>query len=98
MGRWVCVSLLPLAEVARRELTNFRVNQDPKTNHESFGAPKREGEVDDIVYSVALACWLRHYHLSVEARWMGEVISSGAREGARTPRRGSSRRASRKCK
>jgi hypothetical protein len=35
--------LLPLAEVARRELTNFRVSQDPKTNYESFGAPKREG-------------------------------------------------------
>jgi hypothetical protein len=90
--------LLPLAEVARRELTNFRVNQDPKTNHESFGAPKREGEFDDIVYSVPMACWLRHYHLSVEARWMGEVISSGARAGARTPGQGSSRRASRKCK
>jgi hypothetical protein len=90
--------LLPLAEVARRELTNFRVNQDPKTNHESFGAPKREGEFDDIVHSVAMAFWIRHYHLSVEARWMGEVISSGARAAGRTPGLGSSRRASRKCK
>jgi hypothetical protein len=74
--------LLPLAEVARRKLTNFRVNQDPKTNHESFGAPKREGEFDDIVYSVALACWLRHYHLSVEAWWIGK---SSARALGRGP-------------
>jgi hypothetical protein len=78
--------LLPLADIARRELTNFRVNQDPKTNHESFGAPKREGEFDDIVYSVAMACWFRHYHVSTEARWMGgEVISPGARAGGPNP-------------
>jgi hypothetical protein len=77
--------LLPLADIARRELTNFRVNQDPKTNHESFGAPKREGEFDDIVYSVAMACWLRHYHLGTEARWMGEVIGPGARAGSPNP-------------
>jgi hypothetical protein len=84
-GRLKFNPLLPLAEVACRELTNFRVNQDPKTNHESFGAPKREGEIGDIVYSVALACCLRHYHLSVEARWRGEVISSGARAGGPNP-------------
>jgi hypothetical protein len=65
------------------------VNQDPKTNHESFGAPKREGEFDDIVYSVATACWLRHYHVGVEARWMGEVIGEDARAGTRTPGPGS---------
>jgi hypothetical protein len=77
--------LLPLAEVARRELTNFRVNQDPKTNHESFGAPKREGEFDDIVYSVAMACWLRPLPPQRRGAVDGEVVGPDARASGPNP-------------
>ena len=50
---------LPLARVAQRELENFRVNISPSSAHESYGAPKREGEHDDTVYATALCCWYR---------------------------------------
>jgi hypothetical protein len=39
---------------------------------------------------VAMACWLRHYHLGAEAWWMGEIIGPETRAGARIPGRGSS--------
>jgi hypothetical protein len=61
---------LPLAGVAMRELSNFRVHQDPRTAHESYGAPKREGEFDDTVYATALACWYRQWHIMQEARYL----------------------------
>lgn len=61
---------LPLAGVAQRELQNFRVNLNPQSAHESFGAPKREGEYDDTVYATALACWYRMHHLMEEARYL----------------------------
>ena len=61
---------LPLAKVAQRELENFRVNISPTSAHESYGAPKREGEHDDTVYATALACWYRQFHITQEARYL----------------------------
>lgn len=52
---------LPGAEVLRAELLNFRVTVNPATGHDSYGAGPvsgwRDGEHDDLVLSVALACW-----------------------------------------
>ncbi len=49
-------SKLPLAEVLQNELLNFKVKIDPATAHDSYSA-WREGIHDDLVLSVALACW-----------------------------------------
>ncbi|MDD1753960.1 MAG: hypothetical protein LUQ38_12840 [Methanotrichaceae archaeon] len=38
------------------ELLNFKVKIDPQTAHDSYSA-WRESEHDDLVLSVALACW-----------------------------------------
>jgi hypothetical protein len=51
---------LPEAATLRRELQNFRVTIDPKTAHDSY-SHWREGDHDDLVLSVALACWWRGY-------------------------------------
>ena len=61
---------LPLAKVAQRELENFTVKISTATAHESYGAPKREGEHDDTVYATALACWYRQFHITQEARYL----------------------------
>jgi hypothetical protein len=61
---------LPLAGVAQKELANFRITTNLITAHESFGAPKREGEYDDIVYATAMALWYRDYHIRQEARYL----------------------------
>ncbi len=46
---------LPLAATLKAELAGFRYKQNPETGHES--ASHREGEHDDLVLSVSLACW-----------------------------------------
>lgn len=46
---------LPDAEVLRRELGNFKIKITAAAN-ETFGA-WREGEHDDLVLAVAMACW-----------------------------------------
>jgi hypothetical protein len=51
---------LPEAATLRRELQNFRVKMDPKTAHDSY-SHWREGDHDDLVLAVALACWWRGY-------------------------------------
>ena len=47
---------LPLAEVLVREMQNFRVKISLSTGHDSYEA-WREGDHDDLVLAVALACW-----------------------------------------
>jgi hypothetical protein len=54
---------LPLAGVAQRMTTN------PTTAYESFGATKREGEYEDIVYATAMALWYRDHHIRQETRF-----------------------------
>jgi hypothetical protein len=49
---------LPLADVLRKELLNFRVRIDPKTAHDSY-SHWREGQHDDLVLATAVACWYR---------------------------------------
>jgi hypothetical protein len=53
-GRLQVARRLPLASVLVQELLNFRVRITEAAN-ETFGAG--EGEHDDIVLAVALACW-----------------------------------------
>jgi hypothetical protein len=47
---------LELAETLRRELLNFRIKVNISTAHDSYEA-WREGDHDDLVLAVALACW-----------------------------------------
>ena len=55
-GRLRVAEALPEAQTLTRELLNFRYKIDPLTAHDSYGA-WREGENDDMVLAVALACW-----------------------------------------
>ncbi len=55
-----------------RELENFRVKITAAAN-ETFGA-WREGQHDDLVIAVALACWLAER----EPRWGPDAIKSGS--------------------
>ena len=47
---------LELGEVLKREMQNFRVKINIATAHDSYEA-WREGDHDDLVLAVALACW-----------------------------------------
>ena len=47
---------LPLAQILVRELQNFRVKISIATGHDSYEA-WREGDHDDLVLAVAMACW-----------------------------------------
>ena len=47
---------MPLADTLRKELLNFKVKINISTAHDSYEA-WREGDQDDLVLSVALACW-----------------------------------------
>ena len=51
---------LPEAETLRRELLNFRMKIDPRTAHDSY-EHWREGDHDDLVLAVAMACWCREW-------------------------------------
>lgn len=46
---------LDLAETLKNEMVGFRWKQNPKTGHETV--QHREGEHDDLILSVSLACW-----------------------------------------
>src|SRR5215211_7777702 len=52
---------LELAETLRRELLNFRIKVNISTAHDSYEA-WREGDHDDLVLAVALACWSTRKH------------------------------------
>ena len=47
---------LPHARTLTDELLRFKVKIDPVTTHDSYGA-WRDGEHDDLVLAVAIACW-----------------------------------------
>jgi hypothetical protein len=51
---------LPEAETLKKELLNFRVKIDPRTSHDSY-EHWREGDHDDLVLAVSMACWFRQY-------------------------------------
>jgi hypothetical protein len=55
-GRLKIAASLPLARVLQQELLSFKVKINVATAHDSYGA-WREGEHDDLVIGVALACW-----------------------------------------
>jgi hypothetical protein len=59
-GRLRIAAGLPLADVLRKELLNFRVKVDPRTAHDSY-SHWREGDHDDLVLATACACWYREY-------------------------------------
>jgi hypothetical protein len=54
---------LALAPVLKRELLAFKVKINVATGHDSYEA-WREGEHDDLVLSVAIACWCGERYLS----------------------------------
>ena len=47
---------LPLAQILVREMQNFRMKISLATGHDSYEA-WREGDHDDLVLAVAMACW-----------------------------------------
>ncbi len=47
---------MPLADTLKRELLNFKVKINIATGHDSYEA-WREGDHDDLVLAVAMACW-----------------------------------------
>ena len=59
---------LPLAGVLEQELLNFRVTIDFKTAHDSYAA-WCEGQHDDLVLAVALACWYGERGLVTVRAW-----------------------------
>jgi hypothetical protein len=48
---------LPDTTTLVRELQNFQAKIDPQTAHDSYAA-WRENQHDDLVFAVALACWI----------------------------------------
>jgi hypothetical protein len=56
---------LDLTEVITRELENFRAKRSLLTGHDSYGAGEdwREGNHDDCVLAVAMACWFGEHCL-----------------------------------
>ena len=53
---------LELAPVLKRELLNFKVKINIATGHDSYEA-WREGDHDDLVLAVAMACWCGERYL-----------------------------------
>jgi hypothetical protein len=60
-GRLKVAAGLPEAETLKKELLNFRVKIDPKTAHDSY-EHWREGDHDDLVLAVSMACWFRLWY------------------------------------
>jgi hypothetical protein len=58
-------SEMPLAETLRNELLNFKVKINIATGHDSYEA-WREGDHDDLVLAVAMACWAGERYLTKE--------------------------------
>ena len=52
---------LSLAKILTREMQNFRTKISLATGHDSYEA-WREGDHDDLVLAVALACWYAKIH------------------------------------
>src|SRR5215210_1287248 len=56
---------LALAPVLKRELLNFKVKINIATGHDSYEA-WREGDHDDLVLAVAIACWVGERYMRKE--------------------------------
>jgi hypothetical protein len=56
---------LQLADTLKRELLNFKVKINITTGHDSYEA-WREGDHDDLVLAVAIACWCGERYLRKE--------------------------------
>jgi hypothetical protein len=64
-GQLKIAEALQLAPVLRRELLNFKVKINIATGHDSYEA-WREGDHDDLVLAVALACWCGERYMRKE--------------------------------
>jgi hypothetical protein len=64
-GQLKIAEALQLAPVLRRELLNFKVKITIATGHDSYEA-WREGDHDDLVLAVALACWCGERYMRKE--------------------------------
>ena len=53
---------MPLAETLCKELLNIKVKINIATAHDSYEA-WREGDYDNLVLAVAMACWCRERYL-----------------------------------
>jgi hypothetical protein len=69
---------LQLADTLKRELLNFKVKINIATGHDSYEA-WREGDHDDLVLAVAMACWCGERYLRKETSMPrpGIVASEG---------------------
>ena len=61
-GQLKIAEALQLAPVLKRELLNFKVKINIATGHDSYEA-WREGDHDDLVLAVAMACWAGERYL-----------------------------------
>ncbi len=66
-GRLKIAEGLPLKDTLVKELLNFKVKINISTAHDSYEA-WREGDHDDLVLSVALACWAGERYLNRRMR------------------------------
>jgi hypothetical protein len=64
-GQLKIAESLQLAPVLKRELLNFKVKINVATGHDSYEA-WREGDHDDLVLAVAMACWVGERYLRKE--------------------------------
>lgn len=58
---------MPLADVLRHELQSFKAKINLATGHDTYEA-WREGDHDDIVLALAMACWFAEQGLSAGGR------------------------------
>ncbi len=65
---------LPLTPVITQELENFKAKRSVLTGHDSYGAGEdwREGNHDDCVLAVAMACWYGE-HCFDDGAWFDEI-------------------------
>lgn len=86
-GRLRVAASLPEAETLKKELLNFRVKVNPATAHDSY-EHWREGDHDDLVLAVAMACWFRQTIHRRRDRRRGKGFASEA-EAASSAKLGS---------
>lgn len=68
-NRLLVARALPEAETFKRELLNMRIKVNLKTAHDTYEA-WREGQHDDLVLSVALACWYGEHGGALPFGWL----------------------------
>lgn len=69
---------MPLLEVLKGELQTFEVKINPQTAHDSYLA-WREGQHDDLVLAVAMACWYREQYGGPSIGFSLSYMISGGR-------------------